>query len=369
MPIARQKGDSPRRPSATDAKLQRWIDLVAALLSRHYGATFEELRECVPAYRAARSRAAVERMFERDKEELRTLGFPILQENKVDESVYVLRARNLYLPRLVVGRSPAPIGRAGYRAIGTVSFEPDEIDVLFRAALAVKTLGGPALAADATSALQKLTHDIDLPLEQLEPATALPGAELVAAAVMRDLGSALLRRKRVRFTYHSFSSGTVRKREVEPYGLFFMQNHWYLAAYDTEAKAVRNFRLSRMADVEVARGARPDYTVPSGFDLRRHARSREAWELGEEQPQEMLVKFVARSGAARAAAQFGEPVPARGAGVRRFYVRRLDPFVRWILSLGGDAIPLEPSSLVAAYRAAIERTLSIYDTTARGIRR
>ena len=36
-----------------DQKIQRWIDLLAALLRRHYGATFEQLRDDVPAYAAA----------------------------------------------------------------------------------------------------------------------------------------------------------------------------------------------------------------------------------------------------------------------------------------------------------------------------
>jgi proteasome accessory factor B len=368
VPPTRRKR-SAARPGPADAKLQRWIDLIAALLSHHYGVAFEVLRECVPGYRAARSQAALERMFERDKEELRALGFPIEQDSNGDEHRYFLRSKNLYLPRLGVGKLPTPPTRPNYRSVGTFSFEPDEIAILFRAALAVQAIGQPDLAADAASALQKLTHDIDLPLEELQKDPLLPVSEPATAAVMRPLGSALLRRKRVRFTYHSFSSGTVRKREVEPYGLFFLQGHWYLAGRDTRSGAVRNFRLSRITAVEVLRGSRADYQVPPDFDLRQHARSRESWELGDDLAQAVLVKFNLRSGAARAAALAGEPVPEKGVTVRRFEVRRLDPFVRWLLGLAGDAVPLAPQSVVRAYRGAVERALRIYGAVpARGRR-
>ena len=64
----RSRTDSKRRtPTRADRKLQRWIDLIGALLCRHYGATFEELAREVPAYAASRDPRARERMFEGDK--------------------------------------------------------------------------------------------------------------------------------------------------------------------------------------------------------------------------------------------------------------------------------------------------------------
>jgi proteasome accessory factor B len=61
----------------TAPKIQRWIDLLAALLRRHYPATFEELIRDVPAYGGSQSQDARRRMFERDKDELRGFGVPI----------------------------------------------------------------------------------------------------------------------------------------------------------------------------------------------------------------------------------------------------------------------------------------------------
>ena len=62
----------------TQPKLQRWTDLLAALLRRHGAVDFEALRGEVGAYAAhTGQRSALLRMFERDKDELRALGVPI----------------------------------------------------------------------------------------------------------------------------------------------------------------------------------------------------------------------------------------------------------------------------------------------------
>ena len=65
-----------------DPKLQRWIDLLAALLAHRHPVTFDELAANVPAYRdtggtRAKKLASIKRTFERDKAELLALGVPI----------------------------------------------------------------------------------------------------------------------------------------------------------------------------------------------------------------------------------------------------------------------------------------------------
>ena len=67
-----------RHLSKSEQKLQRWVDLLAALLIRQRHATFEELAKDVPGYDLSRvERESVLRTFERDKDELRRFGVPI----------------------------------------------------------------------------------------------------------------------------------------------------------------------------------------------------------------------------------------------------------------------------------------------------
>jgi predicted DNA-binding transcriptional regulator YafY len=49
-----------------------------------------------------------------------------------------------------------------------------------------------------------------------------------------------------------------------------------------------------------------------------------------------------------------------GAQLRRFQVRRRDPFLRWLLSLGGDALVEEPDELREEFRALAAEVASLY---------
>ncbi len=107
----------------------------------------------------------------------------------------------------------------------------------------------------------------------------------------------------------------------------------------------------------------PDFTIAEAFRLREHARSRQAWELGDGEIIDAVVVIrpdVAHAtGAARAGWALGAPMqghPDR----RRFAVRRPDVFVRWLLSFGGEIIPLSPPSLVDALRERARLTRSVY---------
>jgi hypothetical protein len=71
------------------------------------------------------------------------------------------------------------------------------------------------------------------------------------------------------------------------------------------------------------------------------------------------VAFRVADGATAAAARLGDAVNAAG-DIRRFRVRRMPPFVRWLLSFAGDAIPVGPPALVSAFRACAGETLALY---------
>ena len=371
------KTSTPRTP-----KLQRWVDLLAALLRRHYPAPFEELAREVPAYSdGSQAHGARMRMFERDKDELRAFGVPIRSVLLPDGEThgYQLTSAEFYLPYLVAaergtsGRrgvaAPRRVDRYGYRALKTLVFEPEELAAVAEAADRARALGDPTLAADADGAMRKLAFD--LPVDAAVPPDAprlVRGREVVDPVVYERLGDALLRRKRVVFDYHTMERDRRAPRTVEPYGLFYLGSHWYLAGRDTEKDALRNFRVSRIADVRVsaARAQSADFDIPEGFSLRDHARSRQAWELGDAGALEVDVEFLRRSGASAAAARLGEPVGDAGADAgggtvrRRFRVRRPDVFVRWLLSFAGDARPLSPERVVADYEALRRATLALY---------
>src|SRR4029079_16603760 len=126
--------------SKASAKLQRWTDLLAALLRRHYPATFEEIARDVPAYSdKSKKHDALMRMFERDKDELRGFGVAIdtISFDEGESFGYKLDRRNFYLPYLSLaasagkpGPKPRKPDRYGYRALASLVVEPDELSMI-----------------------------------------------------------------------------------------------------------------------------------------------------------------------------------------------------------------------------------------------
>ena len=377
MPTRKPKRNTPKgkktgtAAAPAGAKLQRWVDLLAALLVHRFPVTFEELAPRVPAYSApGRTRSTLERKFERDKDELRAFGVPI-ESQTVERDIgpmvaYVLRQANFYLPLLCAvhdgGRAtPRKSDQFGYRASADLTFEPDELAAVSEAAARVRALGDPILAADAESAMRKLAMDLPVDGATAEVTHLVPAAR-PNAALFEALGSAVARRKVLRFQYHAMSTDRTERRTVEPYGLFFLGSQWYLVGRDADRDALRNFRLTRMSGAEVNPRAEhtPDFIVPKEFVLREHASSRQAWELGDADAASVTVRFAVKSGAAAAAAKLGAPVAGKP-DQRRFDVRRIDNFALWLLSFAGEATPVEPASLTAAWRKLAERTRAMYE--------
>lgn len=350
-------------------KLRRWIDLLAALLRRHYPVTFEELIRDVPGYQGTRSAGALRQLFERDKKELRAFGIPLETVDAGDgEMGYRLRREEFYLPYLSLRmegepRPPKRVDRHGYRRLPHLVFEPEDLEVVSAAAAHAIALGIPRLAGDIRSALRKL--GCDLPVD----APGRAETELIVpdrgSRIEDDLFDTLLRgvrsRKNVRLRYRSLNSSTERERTVSPLGLFFHPHHWYLAAVDEDGEC-KNFRLGRMANVTLPQEGpdQPDFDRPPGFDLARHARSREAWELGQGDAVSIHVAVQGTGVAAQAVRRLGQPIEG-DPHYRSFAVRRPDTFLRWILGAGPGVRVVAPDSAVAAWRELARSTLALYE--------
>ena len=278
----------------------------------------------------------------------------------------------MYLPYLALAsRSagsapPARIPPRGYRTVPTLAFEPDELSVLVRAVRQGQSRRRPRarprrrLRDPETLIRPRLWPSVRSPPSPTTRAREL--AESGAAPAVMVLGEALLRRKRVTFAYRSMSRDVTEERTVEPYGLVFSSGHWYLAGRDTAAGALRKFRVSRMERV-TANTKKPqsaDYEIPSDFHLA---------ELCRDKGRGSSATTRLRTWSSRSAAT---PAPRRPSthsarrslanpAQRRFHVRRVDSFARWVMSFAGDVVPVSPPRLREQYRAIIAATLAVYD--------
>ena len=227
-------------------KLERLLNLTAALLHASRPLTAQELRKRVGGYPEAK--AAFRRTFERDKDDLRSMGIPLRVE-------------------AVSGTDP-PID--GYRILRSeytghnLQFEPDELTALNMATNAVRLDGG------ATG-----LHKLGGSTTQLEAAEIgrVPFNEKLALLI-----TAAAEGRTVGFTYADLD------RLVEPWRLSFVKGHWYLAGWDCIRHDQRLYRVDRIASqVELRQHAtQPRATPTDPAKLRM-------WELGDEEPQRVRV--------------------------------------------------------------------------------
>ena len=242
-------------PSAAQVKTERLLNLVLVLLYTRRPLPKAQIRSLVPQYGQSASTEAFERMFERDKDELRELGIPLVTEDidplHEDEPGYRIHQREYALP--------------------DIAFEPDELAVL---GLASRTWAQASLAGPAAAALRKLRaagveRDVDA-LIGIEPRlrTTEPAFDAVKDGV--------LRRVVLTFGYRRPEAAEVQVRTVQPWSLVSWHGRWYLNAFDLEREAPRVFRLSRIVGTVKASGRAGAFEVPEDHEpqamVRRVAR-------------------------------------------------------------------------------------------------
>jgi proteasome accessory factor B len=306
----------------TARKSERLLNLLITLLVSRTYVSKERLREVVEPYREAGD-DAFEKMFERDKEELRSLGIPI-------EVGYVDRAFE---------------DEPGYR-IERSAFELPDIDLTAEEAavlgLAARVWQHAGLAAATSDALVKLkAAGVTVDREALNVVQPQLTAEEPA---FEPLWDATRTRTPVRFDYRTSSGTDVSTRHLQPWGVVSYRGRWYVVGRDTDRNGPRVFRLSRVQG-DVVRDGRPgSFDVPPGTDLRAVTQT-----LAPRPPDRTAVVLVRESAGqglrrhARRAAHQGA-VPS---GWERLEVSfgATDSFADEVLGYGADVIVEAPEDV------------------------
>ena len=104
--------------------------------------------------------------------------------------------------------------------------------------------------------------------------------------------------------------------------------------------------------------------VPDDFSLESYA-GRKAWELGPDGQETLEATVHFRFPRSLWAARNGHGTMVEededGAQRRRFLVHRRDPFLRWVLSLAGDARIEAPDDLAEEFRVLVARVGALHD--------
>ncbi|WP_109505565.1 helix-turn-helix transcriptional regulator [Nocardioides speluncae] len=228
-------------------KSERLLNLLIMLLVQRHYVPKERIREILYA---EASDDAFEKMFERDKDELRALGVPI-----------------------EVGSLDAFFEEPGYR-VRPDDFALPEIDLAADEAAVVglaTRVWQHARLADATSdALKKLTAagvTVD------ESALDIVEPQLTAEEPSFDVfWEAAQERIPVTFDYQRGGSAEVATRRLEPWGVVRYSGRWYVVGRDVDRDDDRVFRLSRVRGTARKSGPPGSYTIPENADLREVTR-------------------------------------------------------------------------------------------------
>lgn len=311
-------------------KSERLMNLTIMLLSAKRFVSRDEIRERIEGYRDL-SDQNFDRTFERDKDELRARGVPIVtgsnSEFFADEIGYRINRSDYELPE--------------------IQFTEDETALLSLAAGVWQQASAADHAGNALLKLQAGGAGIDSSGE------AIVRSEVsVDAAVFDPIWSALTERRQISFEYR----GKPEKRVVQPWRLVMRSNIWYLLGYDIDRQGSRIFRLNR---------------ISSAVQLLEQVE----YEIPDEQSLKEMVESIAPS------SDFGEAVLAiresrapalRRRGERVDWPGELpDGFAAWrmklpnnatseIASFGSQVLVLEPAELRDRVIARLREVVSAH---------
>jgi predicted DNA-binding transcriptional regulator YafY len=266
---------------------------------------------------------------------LQALGIPVEGERGVGGG-YRLRP-GFRLPPLMLDDSEAAVVAVGLAAARRLGLG-DAADV--EAALAkIRRV----LPAGLRGRVEALDHVLGFTVTG--DAAAVPGERLMA------LADAVHRRRRIRFSYRSYS-GEQTERDVSPHGLVVHGGRWYLAAFDHAREEPRTFRADRVSGVSVQAAAA--VPAPEGFDPVEHitrslARVPFQWEV------EVLLDLPLPHARRRVAATLVELTAAGERTLLRMRVESLDWTASLLAGLGCRFEIRRPDELRASVRALAER--------------
>jgi proteasome accessory factor B len=344
------------------AKAERLMNLALCLLGARRPLTKRELRTSIEAYvEAFGTGSAVSggddsfnRMFERDKDDLRELGLVIDTVEGLDGDVgYLARRDSNRLP-------PIALDAAEATALGLAARVWQQARLAGAASGALQKLhaaggmpqpagdesAGPSDSGEGGGGGDGGSYAAGSPRSTPGGAPLLPRSTLephipAREAAFEPLMLACRDRRPVVFHYRKSNAAHSERRHVEPWTLECWHGHWYLAGHDRTRGAERVFRLSRITGPVRSRAGGFTAPVPDQVAVREAV---ERW-AGE---------TASRSARIRLRHGSGYPLRARGTEVRELpdgwteleipYGHGLDA---WLAEFGPDVVVLEPAELRA----------------------
>jgi proteasome accessory factor B len=311
-------------------KTERLLNLTFMLLATPRFLPKNEIRRAIQPYRESPTDVAFERMFERDKEELRALGIDIeigsYDPLFDDEPGYRIRRDVAELPE--------------------IELTPEEAAVV---GVAANVWQHEGLAGETSRAVVKLKA-AGL---QIDPSVvSMAGPRLNAEPAFDALLEAATTRTPVSFSYQR-PGQQEGKRHLQPWGLVSWRDRWYVGGFDVDRGEPRLFRISRVHGEVRPTGAPGSYTVPADASLRDVAAT-----LFRPDPDRVAVLRVVpgRAQSLRSAAT-GSRTLDDGRDELEVPFAIASELAAEIASFGSDIVAIAPNDLQDAVVAQLQRAV------------
>lgn len=304
-----------------DKKAERLINLTLALLSTRRYLKKSEIFATVVGYSG--NSESMDRMFERDKNELRSLGIDIT----------------------VGDLDPLFDDEPGYRIFrDSYSFqlkdlEPTDVAIL---SVASKLWNDSILSTDAQGCLIKL-ESLGLTDSTTEPLSFSyryenPTSNLIA------LENAITDLKTVEFKYKEAS----RSREVEPFKIYLWRGFWYFIGRDVAKDSIRSFKLSRVnGEVELTKRK---FKAPENFSISDHIAEPESYKTTLRIPEGKAVILT----------NMGHLISSEsGFDIYEIDFHDESFAIRQLLKYGSDVEIISPDNLNKAIKDRLQRLINV----------
>lgn len=217
-------------------KTERLINLTLALLaSKRYLSKAEILRN-IPGYEG--SPETKERMFERDKDDLRSLGIQIDVNNFdplfEDEQGYLIKSDSFQFAENEFTKEELLLLTMAANLWHDSAVEIDSQNALLK----IQSLSGPVENDMTTTPTLRITEDWQL---------------------LVSIFTAVQNKQILEFSYRG------KKRQVNPYGLYSSNGFWYLIAFEIDV--IKSFKLVRIEGEVDLIGEKDAFDKPVNFNV------------------------------------------------------------------------------------------------------
>lgn len=311
-------------------KTERLVNLTMALLASRRYMTKSEIFRRVEGYSG--SQETKERMFERDKDDLRALGIDIevggLDPLFEDEAGYRIRPEKFQFP--------------------VSHFTPRELGLISTAL----SLWSSEQLGDSSELTRKFES---LGVQSESPADL---ATFRFAKISEDnlvtLANALAQRSGVSFDYQKIGTQNSEIRRVNPLGLGAWRGDWYLVGEDFNRGDVRAFKLQRIVGSVAIDKQANAYEIPEDFDIRDY--------LIMYATNSYVTTLRLRKGAANALRDRASEVIHLDDDWDRADVAFADlaEALREILWHGTDVLVVEPSDLAKELQSSLREVITLH---------